>query len=624
MKKLFLVAVSILAIHTLAVAQGIVPRVHNKITADDKGRLVIKDSTTTYIAVDEKPTYTLSQVKGNPKGDVKGIAFYFGNNLKGYLYYGFIAYGDSKHPLPVYFKETAPIINGEALINIKDKLSGKYDMIGWEKSGMGTLGYRVVAENGQILYDGKVSFSGKGPFKVAPTITEGPLVNLISHTGGVISFETNEAIIAKITANGKTFTDSKATRNHEIELKGLKADTTYNYTVYYGQMQQTFTITTAPKPGSRNYFIFSFAGDARNANGGGERNVYGTNAYMMKKMMAMNTHKGIAFSQFSGNVIEGNLQNKEEIDLQYANWKHAVEPFAHYFPIYNGMGNHEALSSVFATGDKTISVDKFPYATQSAEAAFATNFVHPTNGPASEDGASYDPDPKTQDFPPYNENVYYYTYDNVGMVVLNTDYWYAQNPDLVNVSSGNIHGYIMDKQLEWFEKTLKILEEDSTVDHVFVTLHSPLFPNDDHVNDAMWYNGSNQPRPYIRGNAVEKGIIERRNHLLDLMANKSTKVLAMLTGDENNYCRTEIGPTTPIYPDGWVLERNRPQRVIYQISNGAAGASYCAQEKTPWIGFTSGFTTQNTVLYFHIEGKSVEVEVINPDTMEEIETYTLR
>ena len=104
-------------------------------------------------------------------------------------------------------------------------------------------------------------------------------------------------------------------------------------------------------------------------------------------------------------------------------------------------------------------VDRFPYETESSEAAFARNFVNPLNGPDSEDGASYDPNKRKTDFPSYKETVFYYTYDNVAVVVMNSDYWYAPSSRGIPVTSGGLHGYIMDQQLSWLEETIKNLEE---------------------------------------------------------------------------------------------------------------------------------------------------------------------
>ena len=140
----------------------------------------------------------------------------------------------------------------------------------------------------------------------------------------------------------------------------------------------------------------------------------------------------------------------------------------------------------------------------------------------------------------------------------------------------------------------------------------------------MWYNGNNQIRPYVNGKPVAKGIIERRDQLLDLIVNKSQKVRAILTGDEHNYAKTEIGPDTPIYPENFPSNlKLKLGRTIYQINNGAAGAPYYAQEETPWSGFVSGFTTQNAVVLFDVKGKGITVRVLNPDTLEEIEEYKL-
>ena len=72
-------------------------------------------------------------------------------------------------------------------------------------------------------------------------------------------------------------------------------------------------------------------------------------------------------------------------------------------------------------------------------------------------------------------------------------------------------------QLAWLEETVQNFEQDSTVDHIFVTQHTPCFPNGGHVRDDMWYNGNNQVRPYIAGKALPKGIIERRDQILDIL-----------------------------------------------------------------------------------------------------------
>ena len=181
----------------------------------------------------------------------------------------------------------------------------------------------------------------------------------------------------------------------------------------------------------------------------------------------------------------------------------------------------------------------------------------------------------------------------------------------------------MDNQLDWLEKTMKKLEGDDKIDHIFVTLHTPMFPNGGHVQDDMWYGGNNDYRPVVAGKRMPTGIIERRDQLLQIVVNDSKKTRAILTGDEHNYCKTEIGPETNRYPEVYLPPKIELTRTIYQINNGAAGAPYYAQEKTPWTPFTSGFTTQNAIVFFHIDGQSVEMEVLNPDTLEKVDELKL-
>ena len=110
---------------------------------------------------------------------------------------------------------------------------------------------------------------------------------------------------------------------------------------------------------------------------------------------------------------------------------------------------------------------------------------------------------------------------------------------------------------------------------------------------------------------------------MDILVNQITKERAILTGDEHNYCKTEIGPETVIYNDDWEGNKLTLTRTIYQVNNGAAGAPYYAQEQTPWTPFTSGFTTQNALVFFHVDGDKVMLEVMNPDTLEQVDELEL-
>lgn len=619
------IILSLLFTNLLAQKKSEVPSVYSNIYQDEEGKFFIYTGKDTIYEFIDEPWLKLENLKGDPKGKPIGLFFDFKNEeLNGTLYYGFIPLGDSQHPLPVYFRQTASIMSGRTTIPIKGIMGGKYDMIGWEQSGKGKIGYRIVDDEGRMLYDGRISFKGKGPFKIDDSVIEGPFVNLVTDEGATISFETNNEIIASVEVGGKTFSDEKATKNHEILISGLESGKDFDYNIVYGDNREAYTLHTAPKPGSKTKFTFAYASDSRSGNGGGERDLYGANFYIMKKIMALSKYRDVKFFQFSGDMINGYLRDPDEARLQYANWKRAVEPFWHHFPVYISMGNHEALLREFRQGGGgRASVDRFPFETESAEAIFNEAFVNPTNGPESEDGASYDPSSKNVDFPSYKENVFYYTYDNVAVIVLNSNYLYNPSAGSIPLTGGGLHAYIMDQQLKWLRSTIKILEKDENIDHVFLTQHTPCFPNGGHVRDDMWYGGDNQYRPVIAGKPLAKGIIERRDEYLDIIINKSSKVRAIMTGDEHNYAKTEIKAGMEIYPENWEGRKIKISRTIYQINNGAAGAPYYAQEQTPWTPNVTGFTTQHALVLFHVNGEEINMEVINPDTLEPVDELKL-
>ncbi len=242
----------------------------------------------------------------------------------------------------------------------------------------------------------------------------------------------------------------------------------------------------------------------------------------------------------------------------------------------------------------------------------------------SEDGAAYDPSRKTVDFPPYGETAYWFAYGNTAFVVLNSNYWYTTNENYIPITGGNPHAYIMDKQMEWLEKTLKKLDADPDIDHVFVSVHTPLFPNAGHANNDMWYFGNNDIRPWVAGKPVDKGIIERRDELLGIMVNRSKKFRAVLSGDEHNYTRLVVDNSTDIYPKDWKGPRIKLSRPFVQITNGAAGAPYYAPEKLPWSDHLKRFSTQNALMIFDVNGPVIHVRVFNPDTFEPIESFQLQ
>jgi len=615
----------------VAVTESKIPAVYSGIMSDKAGSLYfisVKKGDTSWLK-NKKTFYTIDSIRINPEGTSTGLFFDFHNSkLYGTINYGLFPNNNIKYPQPVYFKKSAKIINGKAEINISN-LSGKYDIADWEKDGKAKVGYRIIDNYGKIIYDGSVGIVGKGPFDIDLSIIAGPYVNIITDHQAVISFETNKQCNPTIVVNNNNYKALKQNKtgsnSHELLVDNLNPNTNYNYTINYGDNQVSYDFTTSPTPGSNLPFTFAYTSDSRAGAGGGERDLFGVNGYIMKKMAFVAASHDISFFQFTGDMINGYSYSNGKTNLEYANWKKVVEPLWHYFPFYVGPGNHEALVSVFDDGSQYgIAIDKFPFSTKSAETTFSNNFTNPDNGPVSEDGAYYDPHKGQIDFPEYGETVFSYTYDNVAMVVLNSNYWYAPSTNMIPEIGGNPHGYIMDKQLEWFGKKINELNNNPFIDHIFVTIHTPAFPNGGHANNDMWYHGNNSIRPTVAGVPVKKGIIERRDEFLDIMINKSDKVVALLCGDEHNYSRMKLTKKTQIYPEGYKGKKLKVRRPLWQITNGSSGAPYYGQEQLPWSNSVEKFSTQYALMLFDIDGEKVSLRVINPDTFEEIETVKLK
>ena len=622
-----------------------IPGAYGKLKYIGSELAVEVDSSTTYHLKDETPKYTLDMVRGNPVGNDEGFTFTFKDSKGNPKFVGgkvFYALADltEKYPRAKWKREAIIDENGIAKVKLIGKLQGKYDFIDWEKNAKGPLYYRVVDKSGYIVYEGKFFFTGKGPFTVdSGSIIEGPFVNKVTDKSVTISFETITKQKGTVIVEGVGEFSSEVGTHHEIEISGLSPDTEYKYTVHAGgSHKESYAFKTAPVPGSRKPFTFAFTSDSRSGIASGEREIAGVNAYMMRRIMALIAAKNAAFLHFTGDEIDGYRNAPLRQELEYVNWKRSILPFASRIPVYTSMGNHEALLYAFNDGSKYgLQADRFPYATESAEALFAKAFVNPLNGPESEDGAFYDPNPNKTDFPSYKENVFYYTYDNIAMISLNSNYWYSPSVQKGNnLIGGNPHGYLMDNQIAWLKKTLSKLESDKNIDFIFVTHHTPVFPNGGHVKDDMFYNGANEIRPYIADangvvKAHPKGIIDRRDEYWKILMD-SKKVVAVLTGDEHNYVRLEVKPGMPIYNKDKYVPENKLDitRTIYQIHNGAAGAPYYGKEDTPWNKdvakgkpangeYLKNFTTENAVVFFHVHGKKLELEVVNPDTLDRIE-----
>lgn len=201
-----------------------IPAVHSNIKSDKQG-IYFELKGNKYYALTNRVGYNPEQFTNNIKGTKDGLRFDFKQKgFSGMMYYGFIPLNDSKYPQPVFFAKTTEIVEGIAEVNIKE-MKGRFDMIGWTKTGYGILGYRVIDKNKNIIYDGKINFNAKDfiatdgkyhevaygkkvydtvkPFIVEFSIVEGPFVTNLTHESVIIFLKTNTKGKPIVRVNGK-------------------------------------------------------------------------------------------------------------------------------------------------------------------------------------------------------------------------------------------------------------------------------------------------------------------------------------------------------------------------------------------------------------------------------------
>lgn len=620
--KILLLTSSLLVLLLAAQAQiapGVqIPASLNHLAFDGNGRLTVVANGQTFTDAAKADDYQLPDVMGVLSGTETGILL----DLHRPGFNGTVAYGpldeSAEFPVVEFLPRDVKMRDGKALLEIKKTFTKATDYFHYADAGKGILGYRLIDSTGRILYEGRVAFEGSGPYKIVPSITQGPMVNCVEPTRFVLAYETQEPVKTTVTADGRTFAEEQAATHHEIAVTGLKPATAYEYRIAYGGRTVSHQMTTAPAEGSREPFVFAFASANRATTGGGERDFGGTNYQHTRAVMAAAMQNKAVFLQCTGDFTNGANASVGGHLMEYANFKRALEPFWSRMPVYVGFGDHEVNKTTLKSADvsnKGYGIELFPYSEVSGEAAFAQAFVNPANGPGSEDGATYDPNPSGSDFPPYKENVYYYTYGNIAMIVLNTEYWESKDP---TVTGGCPEGYIMDQQVKWLKETLRQLENNSNIDHIFVNIHGAVFPNGDHLTDAMYWSGDNTSRAVVAGVPLSKGAIERRDEIIDLCVNKSRKFLAFLSGDEHNFSFLQVTPETPIYKDGYAGARIKVSRPFYNINNGGGGSAPYAMLKSPWMASFRYFTPPPSVALITVRGKNVVLSAVRAETLEPI------
>ena len=626
-----------------ASAEIVIPDVYTNIVVGEDGRLSVKGpGGKSYPSKDPPPAFSLEMVRGDKRGTDDGFVFNFvdpdlGLKIEG----GTLSFAliDFKHrfPLPKYRYSTPIDANGRARVVMNGTLNGRMDFTDWTERGRGHLFYRVQSKVGDLVYEGIFAFtaaSRTGPYRVVEdSIVEGPIIEKMTHQSATITFETLKPAPATVEVVGVGTFDSDAAARHEVDITGLAADTEYDYVVRTSGDSVRFSFRTAPQPGSRAPFTFAFGSDSRAGTATGKRNNNAGNEYMMRRVMPIATSRDAAFLMFTGDTINGYNTSPVQQELQYINWRRVVWPFAARLPLYVGVGNHEVVLHDFDDGSVYgLEITRFPFATESLEATFRRQFANFDNGPQSEDNSPIDPAQGEVNFPTYSETVFDFIWGNIAFIVLNSDYLYSPYLSTTGdpLVGGNIHGYIMDNQLAWFGERLAAHKADPNVDHIFVTVHTPIFPNGGHVGSDMFYHGDNAHRPVIAGRKAAEGIIERRDTILRLIL-AHDKVNVVLAGDEHNYSRVLVDAGMPLYAENGYRPDNPVTitRPFQHVTNGATGAPYYGIEAAPWhVGYSRDtgvgdylkkFTTQFAIVLVHVDGEKLTLEVVDVETLEVID-----
>jgi hypothetical protein len=561
------------------------------------------------------------------------------SRVYGYIYSG--PYPFESHEIQFTyhrFRLNSKIKNGEGTLPIDYLLQPGLNSEDWIDRGTVIVRLELYYETDTYdrnlgTYDTYISFQKDDTLYIrTPSIIEGPFVNMITSDDPqtiIISFQTDVAVIAQIVLNDKdVFAEKQPSRKHEITITGLDPDKHYEYYVQIGEYKtKVYTFKSAPLPG-KGSICFAYIGDTREGHGGVGRTFMGINRTILEKIANLIYLKGTDFLLVGGDLINGYTTINDDFINQLYFWKQTLAGFWHMRPVYTGMGNHEALLRIFDDESRYgISLDRWPYETESAEAVFAQEFVHPRNGPRIDDTRR----------PFYTENVYSFQYGPVKIIAFNNNYWVSYQSEKFG---GAPEGYIMDDQLSWIKQELEEAEKNPTVKYIVLFAHEPLFPNSVHYDDAMWYNGNNNIRAYTYNTKKrtlvpeKKGIINIRNELVQAISH-CKKVAAVLGSDEHSYSKIMINNTVPIgVPETDDTNSNGKlgdtgetysslpdlQYPTWYFSAGDAGAPYYAEVETPWNRYWKAqndrehylFSSQDHILIFTAGEQKISLTVYNP------------
>ena len=448
----------------------------------------------------------------------------------------------------------------------------------------GPCGARDRAKNSQAVYH------------MLPSFFANPVVDQVSHEGAVVSFRSDvPATAALLVSDGDSVTQfhSKApTTAHEIRITALKPSTAYRYAVVMrdsGGQVSTWpgaTFRTAPLPGTEAPVRIAVMSDSRSGAGTDEENYCNVNRSVLEGLMSNALRGGADAVVFVGDLVDGYTTESEDLRYQLEGWLQVTAPYGAYVPIFEAIGNHEAVVSATTAGWISPAAGS-----HSPEAVFKDVFANPSNGPIHPDSAA----------PTLSENTYSLDYGNVHIAVVNSNYWvrsHPDNPDHPLGLKGHREGMVDPAILEWLDRDLADARARGQK-HLLVATHEPMFPNGGHPKDGMWWFGK-----------IDK-VNRVRNELLSLLSKH--RVAAILHGDEHNYSRLIIqrGDAEPF---------EAAENPVTQIITGGAGAPwYVQQMDLPWSKQVETFDLRQHLVFLDADGDMLTgtVQSVTGETIEQ-------
>jgi Calcineurin-like phosphoesterase len=507
-----------------------------------------------------------------------------------------VSSADQQLDYPIYSSSTSvkaaqPTTEHQAIVDLQ-AYSARFAP-SYLEQGEGVIWYRLEMtdprRNAGQLIDRTFRFVKEGDrFRKGLHIVEGPFVAMMTPDRATLWWKTDQPSQGAVKLQSKTTPSPDQAMLHTVTLEGLQPGQQYDYQVT-GRVagdgmddrvtSRRYHFRT--EPAHSDTFSFAFTCDGRTgALGGGETAVEGINLKSAALLAAGIHAKQPAFMIFTGDLISGYTTSEADFRAQLHSWKQAYAPLWHYIPIYPGVGNHESLLSAYAdpaNPSQQVQLDKS--GNQAMEVVFASEFVNPENSP----------EPEAADLPPYKETVYSFDYGNAHFCQLSSDYWYSSDPEQYG---GNRSGRLMDGQLRWLAADLKAAR-DRGIQHLFVFIHQPAFPNGGHVQDSLWNGGA----------ALDTAIRDRFWQIAS-----EAGVVAVFSGHEHNYSRTLIDAKIPVHKDG--TPNATFKTPVWQILQGAAGAPFYMQDKTvPWVANVKKFVSPTWAYStLSIQGSKVSLE----------------